>query len=518
MTTKNSSTENQQLKKSFLTLGDGDFSYSLDLALFLKENQGDGRNGTKLDDPLPTRSQQEIQLFATGIDTYDELRLKYRDVDSILQKLRNVSPQFKGDGSIHHLNKKAKIRNKSTNNDIVHKISVGIKHSINAIINTIEAVSNDVDLVQFYSLGHDHVIFNHPHLGTEDARLHQRFLSHFFYSAYKYWLKSPGGILHLTLAKGQCERWHAVQSAKKQGFTLLHRCPFEPPPQPSSTFYQHRRHQNGKSFAARTTYKSETFTFGRQTDIGRYIATCLPWQNSMTFESNSIGPTTPAPKTNYEALSYPCPHCPKAFREKRSLKNHVLSTHKVFKEKDEPHDDIQSSSNSRTPLICDICNPPTSLLTQCSTIKEPSSPSSSSTLKPQPRLFTSAQALADHKRAKHYGLHTNIKPDWFEEDHHPQQEQYSIVNHETVHQDNERGNNDSKLTGSCKICDKKFMTQEEEIKHDMEFIPRSFRVLSKPSVVEESLPVNECSVCKKRFREKRALYQHMNFCALQHAI
>ena len=128
------------------------------------------------------------------------------------------------------------------------------------------------------------VIFNHPHLGIEDAVLHKRFLAHLFYSVATYWLSSPSfsfgaaslrsqsaapekkkitnnnkSVFYLTLAAGQWERWKGRESAQRHGLILLHRCPFQPPILPFASnnnnnskqaYYQLRRHQTGKSFAA----------------------------------------------------------------------------------------------------------------------------------------------------------------------------------------------------------------------------------------------------------------------------
>jgi hypothetical protein len=40
------------------------------------------------------------------------------------------------------------------------------------------------------------MIFNHPHLGTEDALLHSRFLTHLFHTSTGRWVKPDGVLLH----------------------------------------------------------------------------------------------------------------------------------------------------------------------------------------------------------------------------------------------------------------------------------------------------------------------------------
>eukprot|EP00438_Fugacium_kawagutii_P015993 Skav236587 [mRNA] locus=scaffold529:103712:107679:+ [translate_table: standard] len=54
----------------------------------------------------------------------------------------------------------------------------------------------------------DLIAWNHPHLGTEDFRLHQFLLAHFFASVAKH--LRPNGRVVLTLLEGQALRQHKV--------------------------------------------------------------------------------------------------------------------------------------------------------------------------------------------------------------------------------------------------------------------------------------------------------------------
>ena len=247
-----------ELKMSYITLGDGDFSYSLDLAQYLftngsctietnemtlsqnvkhkvsKENDNRKSASDKNNETQPSNSNQaNIHLVATGIDTYDEIHVKYRDISSILAKLKKINEKWnKSEKKVDYtqscateptLKKQKHCNNKSSypssiesfcgdetnliskmngakeKNPIninkspkkTYQVKISIHHSINAII---EDADTRNPLCSF-----DHVIFNHPHLGTEDAQLHKRFLSHFFHSVFHHWLRPSGGILHLTL-------------------------------------------------------------------------------------------------------------------------------------------------------------------------------------------------------------------------------------------------------------------------------------------------------------------------------
>jgi len=121
------------------------------------------------------------------------------------------------------------------------------------------------------------VIFNHPHLGTEDTLFNSRFLAHLFHVSTGRWMKPNGGLLHLTLVIGQCERSRCLEWANRHGLVLIRRGKFVPPPSPppppataksnvnakggasgrkaagggggGKTYYSLRRHQSGRSFA-----------------------------------------------------------------------------------------------------------------------------------------------------------------------------------------------------------------------------------------------------------------------------
>ncbi|CAM9822915.1 unnamed protein product [Sphacelaria rigidula] len=163
---------------------------------------------------------------------------------------------------------------------------------------------------------YDHIIFNHPHTGTEDMRRHRSFLGHFFYTlvtplaggrgtgaSHKYCSSSachsssgqenprcvrsttvdgrdvvsashscdgkgalpasaavmlaPGGAVHVTLAGDQPERWGLREQAARHGFALAHRRPF---PAARIEGYMSKRHQTGKSFQRRAS-DSSTLSF-----------------------------------------------------------------------------------------------------------------------------------------------------------------------------------------------------------------------------------------------------------------
>jgi uncharacterized C2H2 Zn-finger protein len=411
---------------TFLTLGDGDFSFSRDLACYLSTS--------------PLSQSNRILLIATGIDSEEELTKKYKDSPNLLQKL--------------------------SKNATIH---VEIQHCVNAVLYSSKIPASD------------HVIFNHPHLGTEDAKLHSHFLCHLFHTAAKGWMNPNGGLLHLTLVEGQYDRWRCHEAAQRHGLVLLHKTNFQPPPieQP---YYQYRRHQTGKSFESRRqSGGSETFTFGRHEDSGLYPATpALPWQHDEKL----------AETKKEEAALIDCPYCEKTFREDRSLSCHMKDKHAQHQNKKQ-----KRGSREEKEVTADV------VLFKCALCKSEGG---------ELRTFASADALEQHNKAAHNAMHSKIKPDW----HKPQQ--YDDGGDSSGH----NGTGTSKSSGgqqqpaggeaasfgSCGICGLVYRVNNQSDLHEKQFIP--------PLGSSERYFFH-CSFCSKAFRLQRDRLQHENFCALQ---
>ncbi|KAF4705427.1 hypothetical protein FOZ62_019123, partial [Perkinsus olseni] len=78
----------------------------------------------------------------------------------------------------------------------------------------------------------DVIIWNHPHLGVEDAKLHQVLMAHFADSARRV-LRSDGRVL-LCLVEGQAKRWNLANLASLNGLHLIGK------PRPFPTFKNHQ--------------------------------------------------------------------------------------------------------------------------------------------------------------------------------------------------------------------------------------------------------------------------------------
>eukprot|EP00978_Attheya_sp_CCMP212_P024590 scaffold77517_cov51-Attheya_sp.AAC.1 len=477
---------------SYLLLGDGDFSYSLDLCRYLLASSSSSTAGCS-----------DIQVTATGIDSMSDLSQKYKNIDSILRKLRRATlspvigtpptPQLHEEKIAMGTNSEPSAKKKDESRQRTkRKISLSIHHSVNAIIpfqdndKKIDRVDDDssnvtADHDTLQSCGqkirettqpHGNVIFNHPHLATENAVLHSRFLSHLFYSANHQWLARPGGVLHLTLVVGQFERWNCLEAAKRHGFVLLNRCPFQPPPPlPSNDanggetcYYEHRRHQSGRSFASRADGGSETLTFGRSKDTNQYLSLCLPWQTPSGTDRVNC---ETCDETDAKKIMFQCPHCTKAFREERSRKNHITSVHKTAgSERNESlmihhHDPKRQKMEKEESIVtCPICTNAVDEMGQA-----------------RARRFTNDRALEDHMRAKHSGKHTEIKPDWVEESNSTILGESCVppsLTNRAIHQEKSATNKDSENNDcpeSCRICGMTYIYVDAKLLHHQDFNP-----------------------------------------------
>lgn len=299
----------------FLILGDGDFSFSLDLVRF-----------------LALSSTTKDHVIVSGIDSLKDMQGKYKDCDCILGQLRSADTE---------------------------KLTVEIWHEINAVsCNRNLAIHADV------------VLFNHPHLGVEDAARHGRFIHHFLKECCRSWLSKKGGLtgtVQLTLAAGQWERWNCQEAVSKQGFSLKHCMPFVAPPVQDAK-YQYRRHQTGKSFQKRTA-GSETFILERCSDGQAFL---FAWQ----LNNPNVGHPIVLPE-------FPCLLCDRTFREERSLKSHQKGVHNE-----------RTKKKRKGEIQCEHCQ-----------------------VQGIVKVFSHTQGLSDHVQAKHAGIHVAaIRPDWAKTD------------------------------------------------------------------------------------------------------
>lgn len=181
--------------KRILVLGDGDFSFSSTLISTLSK--------------LP--KFHTFSFLITSFDASEVLVSKYTETNAILRSF-------------------AKLNN------------VSVKHGVDATVSMKE-------LLQFAHVADfTDIIFNFPHLGTENAKLHSSLLSHFMHHARQ--VVSPTGIVYISLAFAQAERWDLEKAATTAGFSSFDTVPFDLYNSWGST-YNIKRHHNGQSFVRR---------------------------------------------------------------------------------------------------------------------------------------------------------------------------------------------------------------------------------------------------------------------------
>lgn len=89
-------------------------------------------------------------------------------------------------------------------------------HSVNAVKIHLSAESGLPELQPF-----KHVVFHHPHLGSESMNRHRALLGHFFHSATQNRVLAPRGVIHVSVGGRQAEDWRLHEQAARHGLTLL---------------------------------------------------------------------------------------------------------------------------------------------------------------------------------------------------------------------------------------------------------------------------------------------------------
>lgn len=526
-----------------ISLGDGDFTWSLDFVRYLVATNSSSDTTTRqtdtsvncddirnVDDNRTSSMQQHeqqhnrwwdsIRFIVSGIDPIDEFQEKYRNYKYVLRELLRLNS---GHG----------------NDSCQPTIQVDIKHEVNAIYIPPSSASSSStsSLPSVYPKGHI-IFFHHPHLGVEDAQLHTKFLFHLFYSIQEYWLvkkstdddtDSHCSIFYLTLANGQYERWNCYMAAKRHRMKLVQEFTFVSSPEEalhtinSTTFtttmnktphrqhkliYGQRRHQTGKSFASRTC-GSTTYAFVREDDYDRrhtsstkndscFVSSTIsiPWfmpiDHKVSTASSNINATTTS------TSPYSCSICHKSFREERSLKNHIKSVH-------EPS---HNANSKRIRSNTDDSNVERYVCHQCANGS---------------RKFDTFVALQDHIRAKHSGLHTSIQPDWIQHRSTPA----AIPNTPNNFNISKEEDQNQSIRVCC-ICDATFTSASDEEIHYKLFIPSTTTgtcaliddnpddtniTTSTTATKTTTSSKIECRFCFKRFQQIRAQQQHENFCS-----
>ena len=228
-----------------LILGDADFSFTHDLCQFLAHSRSHGA------------SPPHHIVVASGFDDYDAASKKYSGLHSTIKKIGDLCAN-----KTH--SKKRKLGQPADSSS--SNVACRVFHSIDALAHPSNWPIPPSPSPHPSSMSYDRIIFNHPHLGTEDLHAHRRFLCHLFHNLRHSSLmhplpppspsssvSSPYTLVHLTFfGHGQASRWLAVRLALEIGdLQVVDRRPFVPPPAPPSMSSQYvvpRRGASGKAF------------------------------------------------------------------------------------------------------------------------------------------------------------------------------------------------------------------------------------------------------------------------------
>jgi hypothetical protein len=435
-----------------LCLGEGNFSFALSL---LKN--------------LQLSSIPFTKLLATSFDNLEDVIAKYPESLNILDTIKKL-----------------------TNND-----ECLILHGINAVFPLHTQLPDET--IQVF----DHVVFNFPHLGREDAIAHSQLIAHFLHSISS--SISISSRIYLTLTKNQAERWKLVEMVDKNKMKINSEIILR---EDVWNGYELKRHQKGTSFKKQLLGdECKTFEISLQQNSNfdvvdshgrvanlfleiyeRYdkqitcIEKCFPTVNSLTNNKNIIEtPIEPSLKdkqdldhshdshesntlkktklshvqSDYCKISssesffgghpWECKKCARRFNTEQGVRTHLHTQH--------------SSLSTLSPSFCDVCN----------------------------RLFKSFDSYNQHKLSKHM---TKLvpRPDWAQ-----LKTTVSLPSSLDLMTHNLQDKFDY---FKCSICGHGFTSQELFLGH--------INLLS-PNKDASSFT---CKLCQKVFGDIRALTQH----------
>ena len=387
-----------------LLLGEGNFSFGLSLSRSLRSS----------------RPARYPRLHCTSFDSATVLATKYPEARHCL----NVLASFE---------------------------DVLIEHGVDATA-----------LHRSYSLGplFDQVVFNFPHLGIEDCRLHASLLAHVFHSV-KPFLR-PAGSIHISLSKEQCSRWrlsevrcsrscchvctshrYLSQMAERQDMVMVQSFAFHPG---EFAGYETRRHQNDKSFGARIG-ESLCCRLARREEADAAAAIESEFWRALCFYRDRATQQPPLHtkrrKTRVCQLTegkyaptvdgqFECLECGGKFRSAQGARTHVYMQHVL-------------ESATEDIATCDLCG----------------------------RSFPHRKALREHCKVMHeLGAPKKTSENPFHDD--------------------------TSLVFGCSECDLTFTTAEELQRHLEGIVP-----------VDDKIELL-CADCDRRFHDERALTQHRN--------
>ncbi|CAK0857999.1 unnamed protein product, partial [Prorocentrum cordatum] len=186
----------------------------------------------------------------------------------------------------------------------------------------------------------DVIAWNHPHLGTENCRLHGRLLAHFFACALRH--LRPGGRIVLSLLEGQEARWELSVQAERLGLALSTPVQFRAGDFPG---YECKRNTTGKSFknlhsqrhAAPGTPEMRSWLHHARPSADCPVpeapgpSTVLPAAASDAARAARGGSADADPTSCRPAASATCDLCGRVFSCAQGLRTHRRQVHELQK-------------------------------------------------------------------------------------------------------------------------------------------------------------------------------------------
>jgi hypothetical protein len=345
----------------------------------------------------------------------------------------------------------------------------------------------------------DHVVFNFPHLGKEDAAAHAAMIAHVM-NAWKLLVASSSSVskLYLTVTTQQADLWQLHGMAKRNGLLVVDETPFNRILWPG---YQLRRHHVGKSFQTRvqscmhytivgtdddatstaginlfhipsaiSTTKNnnsssnsstsnsitESVTSNHETTIdGRKKRKLSKASDQFTFTRIGVDNTNAATSTT-ETNQWRCNTCLRCFASEQGIRTHIHQVHV-----------LEVTGPASTDLCCHQCG----------------------------KAFSNSDALFQHTKAKH------------DKAEHDKAEHAQVIGTARASEDDDTTKvnrvNGSASEGDieCLVCGMMFDNEYSVKDHMQQFKPID--------VADLQL---QCYRCNKLCTNERGLQQHLAFC------
>jgi len=410
--------------KDVLILGDGNFSFSLAYA----------------------RRFPMHRVTATSVDSQRELSAKYKEFGLIHQKLskRGCRIGFEVDAT-----------------------------DINGTLDSKHPPRGG---------GFDTIIFNFPHLGTEDLHAHQFLLCHFLNSAKESLNKaSVDARVHVALTLDQARNWKLEHQAQRVGMHIERVERFSPS---DWSGYECKRHQVNRSFPLQRA--------------NTYVLSLGPKKESMEASSSGSEVYNKPPQDILPSGGAQiCTRCSRKFGETRALVNHMLDMHQTLP-------NFSKEELKEWSAIFSIPFKPDQYGSKEEHVKamKQRTARKASLLKsirsrfgidwPDKRIIRSLETALRNQRQQ------SVRPTPRGNVSSPSLEQ--VAKRRRVIEEKSEKKEEAETSfdrwSKCELCDLKFSSVKEWKAHLRSLRPRCSEVL-------------ECRMCSETFREERALAQHV---------